>query len=202
MHAVLRYQCCAVEHHVLCSLTDLLNAHSWITCILPFRSFMSRRSDYFSAMLGSSFQEGASTSGDMLEIQVTDVEAGVLYAALRWVYTDRVDADMPAHQLLQVSYLLASSAAHCVLGVQDWASRVGHSGLSILGWAFRVGHSGLGIQDWAFWLGILGCAFSVGHSGLGPACPALNATSGCFMCAMCFTQPRINDTSSCIPSKQ
>ena len=54
-------------------------------------------------MLGSSFQEGASASGDMLQIQVTDVEPAVLYAALRWVYTDRVDADMPAEQLLQVS---------------------------------------------------------------------------------------------------
>lgn len=53
-------------------------------------------------MLGSSFQEGSSASGDMLEIQVTDVEPGVLYAALQWVYTDRVDADMPAPQLLQV----------------------------------------------------------------------------------------------------
>lgn len=64
---------------------------------------MSRRSDYFSTMLGSSFQEGSAAScGDMLEIQVADVEPGVLYAALRWVYTDRVDADMPAQQLLQV----------------------------------------------------------------------------------------------------
>ena len=56
-------------------------------------------------MLGSSFQEGSAASGDTLEIQVTDVEPGVLYAALRWVYTDRVDADMPAQQLLQVSSL-------------------------------------------------------------------------------------------------
>ena len=63
---------------------------------------MSRRSDYFSTMLGSSFQEGSSAPGDMLEIQVTDVEPEVLYAALQWVYTDRVDADMPAQQLLQV----------------------------------------------------------------------------------------------------
>lgn len=64
---------------------------------------MSRRSDYFSTMLGSSFQEGSAASrGDMLEIQVADVEPCVLYAALRWVYTDRVDADMPAQQLLQV----------------------------------------------------------------------------------------------------
>lgn len=63
---------------------------------------MSRRSDYFSTMLGSSFQEGSSVPGDMLEIQVTDVEAAVLHAALHWVYTDRVDADMPAQQLLQV----------------------------------------------------------------------------------------------------
>ena len=67
---------------------------------------MSRRSDYFSTMLGSSFQEGSAASGDMLEIQVTDVEPSVLYAVLRWVYTDRVDADMPAQQLLQVSSLL------------------------------------------------------------------------------------------------
>lgn len=63
---------------------------------------MSRRSDYFSTMLGSSFQEGLSAPRDMLEIQVTDVEPPVLYAALHWVYTDRVDADMPAQQLLQV----------------------------------------------------------------------------------------------------
>ena len=69
---------------------------------------MSRRSDYFSTMLGSSFQEGSAASGDMLEIQVTDVEPSVLYAALRWVYTDRVDADMPAQQLLQVSFSLHS----------------------------------------------------------------------------------------------
>ena len=56
-------------------------------------------------MLGSSFQEGSAASGDMLEIQVTDVEPRVLYAALRWAYTDRVDVDMPAQQLLQVSSL-------------------------------------------------------------------------------------------------
>lgn len=71
---------------------------------------MSRRSDYFSTMLGSSFQEGSAAScGDMLEIQVADVEPGVLYAALRWVYTDRVDADMPAQQLLQVGSPLTPS---------------------------------------------------------------------------------------------
>ena len=78
------------------------NAISVNPSVLPHRSYMSRRSDYFSAMLGSSFQEGSSAPGDMLEIQVTDVEPGVLYAALQWVYTDRVDADMPAPQLLQV----------------------------------------------------------------------------------------------------
>ncbi|KAL3148881.1 Ankyrin repeat and BTB/POZ domain-containing protein 1 [Trebouxia sp. C0010 RCD-2024] len=72
------------------------------TSCLCHRSFMSRRSDYFSTMLGSSFQEGLSAPRDMLEIQVTDVEPPVLYAALHWVYTDRVDADMPAQQLLQV----------------------------------------------------------------------------------------------------
>jgi len=33
------------------------------------------------------------------------VQPEVLYAALRWVYTDRVDADMPAEQLLQVNHL-------------------------------------------------------------------------------------------------
>ena len=60
-------------------------------------------------MLASSFQEGSAASGDMLEIQVTDVEPCVLYAALRWVYTDRVDADMPAQQLLQVSSVLTST---------------------------------------------------------------------------------------------
>lgn len=65
---------------------------------------MSRRSDYFSAMLGSSFQEGSATSASAtLEIQMTDVQPSVLHAALRWVYTDRVDADMHADQLLQVS---------------------------------------------------------------------------------------------------
>ncbi|DBA74292.1 hypothetical protein WJX77_001158 [Trebouxia sp. C0004] len=69
---------------------------------LCHRSFMSRRSDYFSTMLGSNFQEGSTASGDILEIQVADVPPEVLYAALRWVYTDRVDADMPAEQLLQV----------------------------------------------------------------------------------------------------
>lgn len=66
-------------------------------------------------MLGSSFQEGSTASGDMLEIQVTDVEPGVLYAALRWVYTDRVDADMPAQQLLQVSSLLAVTVTSVTL---------------------------------------------------------------------------------------
>ena len=55
-------------------------------------------------MLGGSFQEGSSAPGGVLEIQVTDVEPSVLYAALRWVYTDQVDADLPAHQLLQVSF--------------------------------------------------------------------------------------------------
>ncbi|KAA6425617.1 MAG: hypothetical protein FRX49_04514, partial [Trebouxia sp. A1-2] len=69
---------------------------------LCHRSFMSRRSDYFSTMLGSNFQEGSTASGDILEIQVADVQPEVLYAALRWVYTDRVNADMPAEQLLQV----------------------------------------------------------------------------------------------------
>lgn len=69
------------------------------------RSFMSRRSDYFSTMLGSNFQEGSTASEDILEIQVADVQPEVLYAALRWVYTDRVDADMPAEQLLQVNHL-------------------------------------------------------------------------------------------------
>lgn len=64
---------------------------------------MSRRSDYFSTMLGSSFQEGSdAASSDMLELQMTDAEAFVVQAALRWVYTDRVDPDMPAEQLLQV----------------------------------------------------------------------------------------------------
>lgn len=66
---------------------------------------MSRRSDYFSTMLGSNFQEGSTASGDILEIQVADVQPEVLYAALRWVYTDRVNADMPAEQLLQVNDL-------------------------------------------------------------------------------------------------
>ena len=77
-----------------------LHVHAWVC-----RSFMSRRSDYFSAMLGSNFQEGSTASGDILEIQVADVQPEVLYAALRWVYTDRVDADMPAEQLLQVNHL-------------------------------------------------------------------------------------------------
>ena len=61
-------------------------------------------------MLGGSFQEGSSASGRLLEIQVTDVEPSVLYAAVRWVYTDQVDADLPAEQLLQVS-LLSSNIA-------------------------------------------------------------------------------------------
>ncbi|KAL0054628.1 hypothetical protein WJX82_000172 [Trebouxia sp. C0006] len=69
---------------------------------LCHRSFMSRRSDYFSTMLGSNFQEGSTASEDILEIQVADVQPEVLYAALRWVYTDRVDADMSAERLLQV----------------------------------------------------------------------------------------------------
>lgn len=54
-------------------------------------------------MLGSSFQEGAeAASQNMLEVQMADVQPSVMHAALRWVYTDRVDADMPAEQLLQV----------------------------------------------------------------------------------------------------
>lgn len=64
-------------------------------------------------MLGSSFQEGSSAAGGMLQIQVTDVEPKVLYAALRWVYTDRVDADMPAEQLLQVRATPCTHLAKC-----------------------------------------------------------------------------------------
>lgn len=75
---------------------------------------MSRRSDYFSTMLGSNFQEGSTASGDILEIQVADAQPEVLYAALRWVYTDRVDADMPAEQLLQVIYLCFQHVANSV----------------------------------------------------------------------------------------
>ena len=66
-------------------------------------------------MLGSNFQEGSSTSSrDRQQIQVADVEPGVLYAALRWVYTDRVAADMPAEQLLQVCLVLyVAGACRC-----------------------------------------------------------------------------------------
>ena len=64
-------------------------------------------------MLGSSFQEGSATLGGLLQIQVADVEPGVLYAALRWVYTDRVAAEMPADQLLQVR-LLSDAAVSAV----------------------------------------------------------------------------------------
>ncbi len=78
---------------------------------------MSRRSDYFSTMLGSNFQEGSTASGDILEIQVADAQPEVLYAALRWVYTDRVDADMPAEQLLQVIYLCFPAC--CKLSTQQ-----------------------------------------------------------------------------------
>ena len=64
---------------------------------------MSRRSEYFCTMLGSSFQEGSdAASADTLEIQMADVEPSVVHAALRWVYTDLVEADMPAEQLLKV----------------------------------------------------------------------------------------------------
>lgn len=78
---------------------------------------MSRRSDYFSTMLGSNFQEGSTASEDILEIQVADVQPEVLYAALRWVYTDRVDADMPAEQLLQVNHLYLPTC--CRLSIQQ-----------------------------------------------------------------------------------
>ena len=65
-------------------------------------------------MLGSSFQEGSdAASTDMLELQMTDAEPFVVQAALRWVYTDRVDADMPAEQLLQVCYIVLCCAVPC-----------------------------------------------------------------------------------------
>lgn len=74
---------------------------------------MARRSDYFSTMLGSSFQEGSTTApGGVQEIQVADVEPEVLYAALRWVYNDRVDPDLPAEQLLQVSTVAVDHGPH------------------------------------------------------------------------------------------
>ncbi|KAK9820046.1 hypothetical protein WJX72_005458 [[Myrmecia] bisecta] len=67
------------------------------------RAFLCARSDYFGTMLNSSFREGVVDSeGSIQHVSMDDMDPQVLVSALRWVYTDRLDADLPGELLLQV----------------------------------------------------------------------------------------------------
>ena len=72
------------------------------------RACLSRRSEYYHAMLHSPFQEGRATgSTPVTTAQVADVSPEVLEAALLWMYTDNIPAavEESGDLLLQVGVI-------------------------------------------------------------------------------------------------
>ena len=112
----LHCSCCKGAHFMKRLPRLLLRLHSrcpseiagWtLTC----RACLSRRSEYYHAMLHSPFQEGrAAGSSPVTTAQVIDVSPEVLEAALLWMYTDNIPAavEEAGDLLLQVACHITS----------------------------------------------------------------------------------------------
>ena len=73
------------------------------------RAMLCGRSEYFAVMLGNpNFREGQACEPQELSLEDADPE--VVATSLRWIYTDRVDADLPAEHLLLVRLPLQQGA--------------------------------------------------------------------------------------------
>ena len=80
------------------------------------RAVLCARSEYFAVMLSSGFREGQQQCCTELQpvLEFPDVDLPTFLAALRWMYTDLLDANLGADALLAARCFSSCSGLICV----------------------------------------------------------------------------------------